>query len=188
MLFCTELEKSKPSSVNFACFFFFHFSIMFFTVSFSIFISIGLILFFKKIFLISAVGSEVYCIHFCLSFFANPWKKKTWISLSVVSLFLPLTFTICKSSSFFLHFSQWKMIWHFFLLSNLPKCYLYRTKNTLLGKDDIKIGFFICISSSVKKELLTFLWSNSFSLIVNSSLPGLTISFIFSWYQRFVYF
>ena len=25
MLFCTELEKSKPSSVNFACFFFFAF-------------------------------------------------------------------------------------------------------------------------------------------------------------------
>ena len=56
-------------------FFFLHFSIMFFTVSFSIFISIGLILFFKKLFLISAVASEVYCIHFSLSFFANPWKK-----------------------------------------------------------------------------------------------------------------
>ena len=169
-------------------FFFLHFSIMFFTVSFSIFISIGLILFFKKLFdLCCCLWSLLYSF---LSFFfcQSLKKKKTWISLSVVSLFLPLTFTICKSSSFFLHFSQWKMIWHFFLLSNLPKCYLYRTKNTLLGKDDIKIGFFICISSSVKKELLTFLWSNSFSLIVNSSLPGLTISFIFSWYQRFVYF
>ena len=99
MWFCTELEKSNPSSVNFAGIFL-YFQIVFFTISFSILILIELILFSKKTLLTSDVN-KVYFINFCLSFFLQSLKTKTWILLSVVSVFLPLTFTISKSSSIF---------------------------------------------------------------------------------------
>ena len=52
--------------------------------------------------LLTSDANRVYFINFCLSFFSQSLKTKTlWILLSVGSVFLPLTFTISKSSSFF---------------------------------------------------------------------------------------
>ena len=122
VLFYTKFEKSKPSSVNFAGFFCIFQSCLL--------VCHFLFWFWLRWYYFPKNLVKVYCIHFCLPFFFPILEKKSWNLLSVVSVFLPLIFTICKFSSFFFqHFSPWKMIWHFFLLWNLSFLFPFRLKN-----------------------------------------------------------
>ena len=93
VLFYTKFEKSKPSSVNFAGFFCIFQSCLL--------VCHFLFWFWLRWYYFPKNLVKVYCIHFCLPFFFQSLKKNREIYLSVVSVFLPLIFTICKFSSFF---------------------------------------------------------------------------------------
>ena len=156
--FCTELKKRKPSGVNFAGFFL-YFSIRFFYCIIFYFCFNWVDIIFQKTLFISYVN-KVYGIHFCLSFSANPWKKKQCefyyplflfssnLLLQFVSPIFLGTFFDKKISGVFSCY-QIYLFFFCFTVKTSPAIngwkltgfvdkspyYFYHIKNTTLGKD-----------------------------------------------------